>query len=113
MDAGQYILTETVTPAGFNTIDPITFTVTATHEIVWTTQGRTDVLTDLKGDKVTGEITFTSDKTKGSLTATVINKKGSVLPSTGGIGTTIFYVVGAILMIGAGVILVSRRRVNK
>ncbi len=113
LDAGQYILTETETPAGFNTIDPITFTVTATHEIVWTTQNRTDVLTDLKGDKVTGEITFTSDKSDGSLTATVINKKGSVLPSTGGIGTTIFYVVGAILMIGAGVILVSRRRVNK
>ncbi len=113
LDDGDYILTETATPAGFNTIDPITFTVTATHEIVWTTQNRTDVLTDLKGDKVTGEITFTSDKSDGSLTATVINKKGSVLPSTGGIGTTIFYVVGAILMIGAGVILVSRRRVNK
>ncbi len=113
LDDGDYILTETVTPAGFNTIDPITFTVTATHDIEWTTQDRTDVLTDLKGDKVTGEITFTSDKTEGSLTATVINKKGSVLPSTGGIGTTIFYVVGAILMIGAGVILVSRRRVNK
>ncbi len=113
LDDGQYILTETVTPAGFNTIDPITFTVTADHKIEWTTEERTDVLKELKGDKVTGEISFTSDETEGSLTATVINKKGSVLPSTGGIGTTIFYVVGAILMIGAGVILVSRRRVNK
>ncbi len=113
LDDGQYILTETVTPAGFNTIDPITFTVTADHKIEWTTEDRTDVLKELKGDKVTGEITFTCDETEGSLTATVINKKGSVLPSTGGIGTTIFYVVGAILMIGAGVILVSRRRVNK
>lgn len=43
---------------------------------------------------------------------TVINKAGSVLPSTGGMGTTIFYVVGAILVIGAGVILVSKRRMS-
>ena len=43
---------------------------------------------------------------------TVINKQGSVLPSTGGIGTTIFYIIGAILVIGAGVVLVTRRRMN-
>jgi fimbrial isopeptide formation D2 family protein/LPXTG-motif cell wall-anchored protein len=40
------------------------------------------------------------------------NKKGAVLPSTGGIGTTIFYVVGAILVIGAGIVLVTRRRMD-
>ena len=40
------------------------------------------------------------------------NKKGAVLPSTGGIGTTIFYVVGAILVIGAGVVLITRRRMD-
>ena len=42
----------------------------------------------------------------------VENNKGSVLPSTGGIGTTIFYIIGAILVIGAGVVLVTRRRMN-
>lgn len=42
----------------------------------------------------------------------IINKPGTVLPSTGGIGTTIFYVVGAILVIGAGVILITRRRMD-
>lgn len=41
------------------------------------------------------------------------NNKGSTLPSTGGIGTTIFYIIGAILVIGAGVVLVTRRRMNK
>jgi len=43
---------------------------------------------------------------------TVVNKQGQELPSTGGIGTTIFYVVGAILVIGAGVILITRRRMD-
>ena len=45
--------------------------------------------------------------------ATITNNKGVVLPSTGGMGTTIFYVIGAILVVGAGVILVTRRRVKK
>ncbi len=113
LDDGTYILTETETPKGFNTIEPITFTVTAEHNITWEGTNRTDVLIKLSGDKVSGEITFTSNVKAGSLTATVVNKEGTVLPSTGGIGTTIFYVVGAILMIGAGVVLVSRRRANK
>ena len=42
----------------------------------------------------------------------VLNQSGTVLPSTGGIGTTIFYIVGAILVIGAGVVLVTRRRMS-
>lgn len=44
---------------------------------------------------------------------TVVNEKGSALPSTGGMGTTIFYVLGAALVIGAGVVLVTRRRLSK
>ena len=43
----------------------------------------------------------------------VENNKGSVLPSTGGVGTTLFYIIGAILVVGAGVILVARRRTHK
>ena len=42
----------------------------------------------------------------------VENNQGAELPSTGGIGTTIFYIVGAILVIGAGIVLVTRRRMN-
>ena len=42
----------------------------------------------------------------------VVNNKGTELPSTGGIGTTIFYVVGAMLVLGAGVLLVTRRRMS-
>jgi LPXTG-motif cell wall-anchored protein len=44
---------------------------------------------------------------------TVVNKAGTELPSTGGIGTTIFYVVGGLLVIGAAVILIARRKVSE
>lgn len=59
--------------------------------------------------------TDTTDATLNNQNATVTvqNNKGSVLPSTGGIGTTIFYVLGAALVIGAGVVLVTRRRLSK
>ena len=105
LDDGTYVLKETETPAGYNTCDPIEFTVTAEHDVEWTTKDRTAVLTKLNdGDK-----TFVGTVSTGTVTTSVVNKKGSVLPSTGGIGTTIFYVTGAILMLGAGVLLLSRR----
>ena len=47
-----------------------------------------------------------------ALTVEVPNASGTELPSTGGIGTTIFYVVGGILVIGAGVVLVSKKRMD-
>ena len=50
--------------------------------------------------------------TNANATITVLNQAGTELPSTGGIGTTIFYIIGAVLVIGAGVILVTRRRMN-
>lgn len=117
LDDGNYRLTETTTPAGYNTIDPITFTVTAVHDVEWTAGARTGVLTSLSGAKTenlqyTGEITFTSDVSKSSLTTNVVNKAGSTLPETGGIGTTIFYVVGGVLMIGAGLLLVKNKKTN-
>ena len=56
-------------------------------------------------------VVVTKDATA-AVQISVENNAGSVLPSTGGIGTTIFYVIGAILVIGAGVVLVTRRRMN-
>ena len=43
----------------------------------------------------------------------VINHAGTELPSTGGIGTTIFYVLGGILAVGAAVVLIARKRVSE
>jgi LPXTG-motif cell wall-anchored protein len=42
----------------------------------------------------------------------VVNKKGSTLPSTGGMGTTLFYVVGSCLVVGAAVVLISKKRMD-
>ena len=108
LDDGNYRLTETKTPAGYNTIAPIEFTVTAEHDIL----SDNPALKSLTGNATTGEITFTSNTTDGSLSADVVNKAGATLPETGGIGTTIFYVVGSILVLGAGVLLVTKKRMN-
>ena len=112
LDDGDYILTETTTPAGYNTIKPITFTVTADHKVEWTTGERTDVLTSLSGNAASGEITLAADKTAGSLTADVVNVKGSNLPSTGGMGTTVLYAAGAAIVLVAafGIAFAVRRR---
>lgn len=52
-------------------------------------------LTSLTVDKATG---FTADTEAGIVSATIVNKKGSILPSTGSIGTTMLYVFGVMLM---------------
>ncbi len=111
LDDGEYRLTETEAPEHYNAIDPIYFTVNAEHEIEWT-MDRLDVLTSLTGDVVTGEIKFTADKVTGNLGTEIVNERGVILPETGGIGTTIFYVVGAIFVVGAVVFLITKKRMH-
>ena len=108
LDDGNYRLTETKTPAGYNTIDPIEFTITATHD----NSGATPTLTSLSGNATGSVITFTSNLSEGSLSADVVNQAGAVLPETGGMGTTIFYILGSVLVLGAGVLLVVKKRMG-
>lgn len=99
LDSATYYLRETKAPSGYN----------------------------LMQSDVTVEISATADTTAGTMTHTVAgtttlddtdyitieNKTGAELPSTGGMGTTMFYIVGSILVFGAGVVLVARRRMNR
>ena len=82
---GTYYLVETEAPAGYN---PLTKSVEVT---------------------VAGSST---DSAKLSVTAKVENKTGTTLPSTGGMGTTIFYVLGSALVLGAVVLLVTKKRMS-
>ena len=108
LDDGDYRLTETTTPSGYNTITPIEFKIVATHE---ETADEPKLLT-LSGNATTGEATFTADKDAGSLTTDVVNKKGSTLPSTGGRGTRLLYIGGAILAVTAGTVLVLKKKMR-
>lgn len=112
LDDGTYTLTETATPAGCNSIKPVTFTVTAEHKIVWgDTDKRTDILTSVSGTKASGEIDFTlaADGNK-DLSTDIVNVKGSNLPSTGGMGTVLLYVAGIAVFVVAGATLVMALR---
>ena len=108
LDDGEYMIKEIITPAGFNTIADQTFTVTAIHD----TNSDDPQLTTLSGNKVIGEIAFSADKDSGSLTTTIENNAGTTLPGTGGIGTTIFYVIGGGLMAAAAILLITKKRME-
>ena len=108
LDDGQYILTETKTPEGYNTMDPITFEITATHDV----ESNDPTLTELSGNKVIGEIEFTVSKDDGSLTADVVNNKGSELPETGGMGTTVLYAAGTLMILAAAAFLVMKKKAD-
>ena len=117
VDDGTYLLVETTTPGGYNSILPSKFEVAAVHN-----DGDTPEFVSVTGTNITGDglapITLgtktksADDNTVTGLKTKIINKEGTTLPTTGGIGTTLFYIVGAILVIGAGVILISRRRMD-
>ena len=108
LDDGDYILRETTTPDGYNSISDIKFRITASHDVL----SDSPALEDLTGDKVTGEIELAADKTAGSLTSNIVNQKGSELPETGGMGTTAMYLVGGVLVAGALLLLITKRRMD-
>ena len=108
LDDGTYKISEIITPAGFNSIEDQIFTVTAEHDVT----SENPKLTSLSGNATTGTIEFTSKMDEGSLSTTIENNAGATLPSTGGIGTTIFYVVGGGLMVAAAILLITKKRME-
>ena len=109
LDDGTYRITETRTPKGYNSIKPITFTVNATHSADPATLEVTDFNVSgvtqeaMIGDTTNDVPTFTATKNNGLVATTIKNEKGLVLPITGDIGTTLFYLAGIALIGGAAV----------
>ena len=108
LDDGKYKIVEIITPAGYNTIADQVFSIAAIHE----DSASDPKLTNLTGTLETGEIAFTASNDNGTLTTSIENNHGTILPGTGGIGTTIFYVIGGGLMAAAAVLLVTKKRME-
>ena len=87
LDADTYYLTETAAPAGYNK-----------------QAGPTTIVIGENGTVSVGGVTVSEVK--------ILNQSGTELPSTGGMGTTIFYVLGSVLVVGAAVLLVTRKRMS-
>ena len=98
LDAGTYYLKETSTPTGFNTCPVTTVVIKANH---------TGNNVNLNGSTINGK-----DVGASGLSTTIVNKQGTTLPSTGGMGTTLFYVIGGGLMVAAIVLLVTKKRME-
>ena len=102
LNVGTYYLEETEAPVGYNKLTkPIEVKITATP--------------DATGVSETVEYRNQNDSTYTPATnaiVKVLNKAGTQLPSTGGIGTTLFYVIGGVLMAVAAVLLVTKKRMN-
>lgn len=106
LDEGVYKLEETTTPKGYNTISPIEFS------IISATNDDAGTLVSINGSTENtseGKAEFSADADTGIVSTTIQNKSGSVLPSTGGMGTTVLYVGGAALVVVAVIGLAKRR----
>ena len=114
VSTGTYSITEVAAPAGYNKLTaPVSVTAQKTNQ----TTTNTTFYLDENGDIVTTatDTTVTVNVSIDKIAATaivVVNKTGALLPSTGGMGTTIFYVLGSILAVGAIVLLVTKKRMN-
>ena len=114
LDAGSYYLRETKAPAGYNLLkNDISVTITATLDKSENNPALTELKLSVKDDKTGAEATESNGSVGTGIVATnVVNNSGTELPSTGGIGTTIFYVLGSILVIGAVVLLITKKRMS-
>lgn len=106
LDDGEYKLVETKTPENYNTMDEIEFKIEASHD----EKSDKPQLRTLTGNKLSGEVLFTPSTDEGTLETDVINYKGSELPSTGGMGTTVLYTAGTLMILAAAAFLVMKKK---
>ena len=103
---GEYTITETKTPDGYNTIDPFTI------KIEWNpdTNPASETDCDWSATIIGKDGELPMNAALGLFELEVVNQAGAELPSTGGIGTTLFYAIGGILVLAAVVLLVTKKR---
>ena len=111
LGAGTFTLSENGVLAGYNAIPDITFTLECTLPAADKVIAGTETATWTIKDVTPSNVEFVQQE-DGTFKITIDNNKGTELPSTGGIGTTIFYVLGTVLVLGAAVLLISKRRMN-
>ena len=116
-DAGKYKLVETTVPDGYNKADDLVFEVKGTYEAVSTKNPLeaptlTDlVILDANGHSITGEDkVFTTNLKDGTATTNIKNLPGSSLPETGGMGTTVLYAAGTLMILAAAAFLVMKKK---
>lgn len=109
IDDGDYKLTEIQAPDNYDKLsDPIYFTVTAGH-----IDGPKPSLDTFSGDITSGnvgEMKFTANKENGTLSTIIQNKPGSSLPETGGMGTTVLYAAGTLMILATAAFLVMKKK---
>lgn len=117
--AGTYTISETKVPDGYTKAEDVTLNIT------WTAPTTGTDCTWYFGNETTGNVVdtdgvitnntqFTAPDASHTVYETnIVNVPGSLMPSTGGIGTTIFYVLGGLMVAGAGILLVTKRRMSK
>lgn len=113
LDAGEYSLKETKAPSGYNLLaNEIKLTITAStnNGQNWTDADAKKALTALT--ITVGDNTTNGNLENGTVGVTIENNKGTVLPATGGLGTTMFYTIGGLLMLATAILLITKRRMN-
>lgn len=112
VDNDNYTLTETKAPAGYNLLTaPVPVTPTKTSMTSTTVTKYLDANGNVV-DTVTATPVYIEIADVAATPVVVVNFTGTELPSTGGIGTTIFYTMGGLLVVGAAVLLVTKKRVR-
>ena len=112
LDDGTYYLEETKAPSTYNKLSKDVEIVISAKTVNNQNWGGTASNALLKIDVTANDETSDGNVNNGSVEVTVENNQGSTLPSTGGMGTTIFYVVGSILVLGAAILLITKKRMS-
>lgn len=105
--SGTYWIHETVAPSSYN-LNKKDASVTITGAL----DRNSGTLGSFNASHNDGAVSVVANKDTGIATVTITNVVGAALPTTGGIGTTIFYAIGAVLVLGAVVVMLSKKRTN-